>query len=152
MYRLLPAGRSPGNRLEPKGAWYSFGLSFFPSGESKLFTIGNDFAGPRGHTHGIWSSFSQRYIALNQSFFGSFPSSATGKVKKTRCFTWYRYHSRCVKMNKKRAKKMDAFACYFCQWKVNIILWSDNKSLKKVVILFLTTSKRYYVVRVHTFP
>ena len=38
---------------------------------------------------------------------------------------------------------MNAFACYFCQWKVNIIIWSDNKSLKKVVILFLTTNKIY---------
>ena len=72
MYRLLPVGRSPGSRLEPRGAWYSFGISFFPCGESKLFPIGNDFPGPRGHTRGIWSTFGQRYIALDQRFFGSF--------------------------------------------------------------------------------
>ena len=32
-----------------------------------------------------------------------------------------------------------------------IILWSDNKKLKEVM-LFLTTSKRCYVVGVHTSP
>jgi len=85
---------------------------------------------------------------------GTLPWLHPWQGEKTQCFTWYRYHSRCSKMKKKACKKMDAFACYFCQWKVNIlyILWSDNKRLKKVVILFLTTSKRYYVVRVHTFP
>ena len=64
-----------------------------------------------------------------------------------KCFTWY--HGQCEKMSKKRAKKLDIFLCYFCQRKENI-LWSDNKRLKKVVLLFLTTSKRYYVMGVHT--
>ena len=36
-----------------QGEWYSFGISFFPAGE--LSSFGNDFAGPRGHTHGICS-------------------------------------------------------------------------------------------------
>ena len=40
--------------------------------------------------------------------------------------------------------------CNFCQWKVNIILWSDNKRLKKIM-LFLTTWKRYYLVAVHIY-
>jgi len=37
-----------------------------------LFSFGNDFAGPHKHTHGIWSSFGQWYIALDQSFFMPF--------------------------------------------------------------------------------
>ena len=67
-----------------------------------------------------------------------------------KCFTWY--HGRCMKTSNKRAKKLDTFVCYFCQWKVNAILWPDNTRLKKVVMLFLTTSKRYYVVGIHTSP
>ena len=55
-------------------------------------------------------------------------------------------------MSKKRAKKLDTCLCYFCQRKVNIILWSDNELLKMVVLFFLTTSKRCYVVDVRASP
>ena len=37
-----------------------------------MFCFGNDFAGPRRHTHEICSSFGQRYIALDQSFTAPF--------------------------------------------------------------------------------
>ena len=51
----------------------------------------------------------------------------------------------------KRAKNSIQFL-FFLPMIVNIILWSDNKRLKKVVMLFLASSKRYYVVGVHTSP
>ena len=105
--------------------WYFF----FPRGGGDL-QFWNNFAGPPGHTHGICSRQWDR--------------------QGEKCFIWF--HGRCMKKSKKRAKKLDTFVCYFCQEKVKIILWSDNKRLKKVVILFLTTSKRYYVTGVHTSP
>ena len=47
---------------------YSFGISYFPHRGRELFSFGNDFAGPQGHTHGICLSFGQRYISLGQNF------------------------------------------------------------------------------------
>lgn len=38
-----------------KGEWYSFGKSFSPCRGGELFSFGNDFAGPGGHTLGICS-------------------------------------------------------------------------------------------------
>ena len=38
------------------------------------------------------------------------------------------------------------FVCFANEIKVNIILWFNKKRLKKVVMSFLTTSKRYHVV------
>ena len=112
-----------------QGEWFSFGISFFPCRGGDLFSFGNAFAAPRGHTHRICSR-----QCLRQG---------------EKCLTWY--HGQCEKMSKKCAKKLDTFLCYFCQQKVNI-LWSDNKRLKKVVLLFLTTSKRYHIVGVRTLP
>ena len=80
-----------------------------------MFSFGNDFGGPREHTDGICLRQCDR--------------------QSEKCFTWYL--GRCEKMSKKHAKILDTFLCYFCQQKVNIILWSDNKRLKKVVLLFL---------------
>ena len=59
---------------------------------------------------------------------------ATREVKKEKCFTWY--HGRCEKMSKNRAKKNWNNSLFFCQRKVNVILWSENKSLKKVVSVY----------------
>ena len=53
-----------GNPGEMERCWYFF----FPHGAGELFSFGIIFAGPRGHTHGICSSFGRRYIALDQSF------------------------------------------------------------------------------------
>ena len=92
-----------------------------------MFSVGNDFTGPRGHTHQI--------------------SSRQWDRQGEKCFIWL--DGRGVKMTKKRAKKLDTFVCYFCQRKLKLILWSDNKRLKKVVML-LTASKICYV-GVHTF-
>ena len=44
---------------------------FSPRG-GELFSFGNEFAGPRDHTHEICSSFGQRYIAQDQSFLVPF--------------------------------------------------------------------------------
>ena len=51
----------------------------------------------------------------------------------------------CVKMNKKWAKKnwIPLFVIFANEIKV---LWFNKKRLKKVVMSFLTTSKRYHVV------
>ena len=115
-------GRPPGHPRGTQGECYSFGISFLPCGGGELFSFGNDFAGPRGHTHGICS---RQWDRQGKKFF-----------------IWF--DGRCVKMSKKHAKKLDTFVCYFCQWKVEVILWSDSKRLKKVVMLFLTTSKICY--------
>ena len=40
---------------------------YFSRGE--LFSFGNDFAGPRGHTHWIGSSFGQQCIAFSRHYF-----------------------------------------------------------------------------------
>ena len=37
-----------------------------------MFSFGNDFAGSRGHTQGICSTFGPWYIALDQSFLENF--------------------------------------------------------------------------------
>ena len=55
----FPVGRSPGHPQETHGnpgGMVQFG--YFPA--------------PQGHTHGICSNFAQRYISLDQSFFGPF--------------------------------------------------------------------------------
>ena len=62
---------SRGTHWNP-GEWYSFGICFFPCRGGQLFSFGNDFTGPWGHTHDICSSFGQWYIALDQSFFMPF--------------------------------------------------------------------------------
>ena len=41
---------APGEPARTQGVWYSFGIS---RGRGELFSFGNDFTGPRGHTHGI---------------------------------------------------------------------------------------------------
>ena len=110
------------------GRMVQFWYFFFPCGGGELLSFGNDFAGPRGHTHGICSRQCDR--------------------QGEKCLTWY--HGRCVKMSKRRAKKLDTFV-YFCQWKV----WWNGltmKGWKKVIMLFLTTSNRDYVVGDHTSP
>ena len=63
--------RQPGETHGYPEGMVQFGYFFFPRGVGELFSFGNDFAGPRGHTHGICSSFGQQYIALDQSFFAS---------------------------------------------------------------------------------
>jgi len=99
------------------GRMVQFWYFFFPCGGGELFSFRNDFAGPRGHTHGICSRQCDR--------------------QGEKCLTWY--HGRCVKMSKRRAKKLDTFV-YFCQWKV----WWNGLTMKgwKKVMLFLTTSNR----------
>ena len=62
----------PGEPMGIQGEWHSFGISFFLRGGGELFCFGNDFAGSWGHTHGIYSTFDQWYIALDQSFFAPF--------------------------------------------------------------------------------
>ena len=98
------------------GGMVQFWYIFFPLKGGEFLSFGNDFTGLWGHTHGI---------CLRQC-------DRQGE----KC-TWC--HGRCVKMSKKCTKEFDTFVCYFCQWRVNIILCSDNKWLKEVVMLFLTT-------------
>ena len=116
-----------GTHVNP-GGMVQFWYFFTPCGRGELFSFGKNFAGPRGHTHGICSRQCDR--------------------QGEKCLTWCK--GRCVKMSKRREKKLDTFV-YFCQWKV----WWNGltmKGWKKVVMLFLTTSNRYYVVGVHTSP
>ena len=113
----FPVGRPPGHPRgthEHPGGMVQVWYFFFSRVEGDLFSFENDIAGPRGHTHGIC------------------PRQCDRQGEK--CFT-------CAQMCKKCPKKLDTFLCYFCQWKVNIILRSGNKRLKKVVMLFLTTTK-----------
>ena len=131
------------------GAMVQFWYFFFSRRGWELFSFGNDFAGPRGHSHGICTGFGQRNIALDQSFL-SFWFLIQCDRQGEKFFTWY--HNWWVKMTKKRVKKLDTFVRYFYQWKANMILWSDNKRLNRVVLLFLTTCKRWYVVGVNTSP
>ena len=123
--------------------WYFF----FPCREGELFNFGNDFTGPRVHTHRIWSSFpGQRNITLDQSFsvvlfhFESWVSQSNRQDQVLYLVPWLMCEN-----EKKADKKLDTFVCYFCQRKVNIILWSDNKKLNKVVLLLMITSKRKWV-------
>ena len=44
---LLPRGSTPGHLLGTHGEWHSLGISFFPLGEGRFFSFGNDFAGSR---------------------------------------------------------------------------------------------------------
>ena len=80
-----------------QGEWHSFGI-FFSRGGWDLFSFGNDFAGPWGHTHGICSGQCDRHSE--------------------KYLTWY--HSRCVKMRKKRGKKFDILIKYCVAWKLNV--------------------------------
>ena len=66
---LLPRGSTPGHLLGTHGEWHSLGISFFPLGEGRFFSFGNDFAGSRGHTHGICSTFAHWYIARQTKVF-----------------------------------------------------------------------------------
>ena len=86
-YHLLLRRSTHGNQVGMVQFWYFF----LPRGGGE-FSFGNDFAGPRGHTHGICSR------------------QCDGGEK---CLNWY--HGQCVKISKKRAKKSDTFVCYFCQ-------------------------------------
>ena len=63
-----------GTNREPSGIGTVLVLIFFfPCRGGELFSFGNDFAGPWGHTHGICASFCQQYTALDQnSYFGIF--------------------------------------------------------------------------------
>ena len=126
-YHLLPPGSvlgiPPRTQREPRGG--TILLFFFPRGEEGSLVLETTTM-----DHG---DILARFVRGRQG---------------EKCFTWY--PGRRVKMIKKNCKKWDTFVCYFCQWKGNIILWSDNKRLKKVVMLFLTTSQRC-VVRVRTF-
>ena len=109
---MLPRGLTHGN----PGGMVQFWYIFFPLKGGEFLSFGNDFTGLWGHTHGIFLRQCDR--------------------QDEKC-TWC--HGRCVKMSKKCTKEFDTFVCYFCQWRVNIILCSDNKWLKEVVMLFLTT-------------
>ena len=51
----------PGEPTGTQGEWHSFGIYFFPCGGEDLFSFGNDFAGPRGHTDGICSRQCDRH-------------------------------------------------------------------------------------------
>ena len=67
----VPSGTPPGNPREPRGSgqfWYFL----FLGREGELFSFGNDFDGPQGHTHGTYTRFVQRNIALDQSFLVPF--------------------------------------------------------------------------------
>ena len=70
-YHLLPRESTPGTHANPGGNGTVLVFLFSQRG-GELFSFGNDFAGPRGHTHGICLSFGQRYIALDQSFLAPF--------------------------------------------------------------------------------
>jgi len=126
-YHLLPHGSTPetplGNPQEPRENGTVLVFLFSPWGRSCLI-LKNDYAWSRGHTPGICSRQSDR--------------------QDWQCFIWFE--------TEQKACKEIGYICYFCQWKVKIILWSDNKRLKKVVMLFLTTSKINYVYGCSYFP
>ena len=67
-YHLLLRGSTPKTSPGNPGAMVQFWYFFFSRRGWELFSFGNDFAGPRGNSHGICSRFGQRNIALDQSF------------------------------------------------------------------------------------
>ena len=105
----FPVGQPPGEPTGSQGKRFSFGISFFPAGEGSC-------------------------LGLEKTSLDLGICSRRCDREGEKCLTWY--HGRCEKMSKKRAKKIDTFLCYFCQRKVNIILWSDDERLKKVVMLW----------------
>ena len=106
---VMHLGRPPRGRNTPgnPGGMVQFWYFFFPAGEGSCLVFRN-FDGPRGYTLGICSSFGQQFIAR---LFYRLMSQCDRQGEK--CFTWY--HGRCVKISKRRAKKLDTFVCYFCR-------------------------------------
>ena len=129
-YHLLPNGSTPGE-------WYIFGTSFFPSRGGELFIFGN-FAGHWGHTHGIWSNVGQRFIA--RDLIWNLLQVCDPGREQARWNVLYLVPWLMCENEQKAFKKLDTLFFNFCQWKVSIMLWSGNKWLKKIVLLFLTTS------------
>ena len=119
-YHILPCGSTLGEPMGSPGEWSRFGISFFPAGEGSWLVSETTFMDhgdiPTGF---VWGSATDK--RKNAS-----PGSVLDVRKRA---SW-----------KSEQKKMRTFLCYFCQRKVNIILQSINKRLKKVVLLFLTTS------------
>ena len=71
----FPVGQHPGHSRGTHGnpgGMVQFWYLFSPRGGGELFSFVHDFAGPRGHIHGICSRFGRRYIALGQSFLAPF--------------------------------------------------------------------------------
>ena len=123
-----PVGRPPGPPGEStgtQGEWYSLGISFLPAGERSCLAL--DFADPRDVVE-FWSAVYRSIPKFFRTLFFHFDLN--------------RYLHRCVKMSKKRTKKIGSIRLLFLP--MTITFWSDNKGLKKVVMLFLTASKRYY--------
>ena len=131
-FRLVDPWDTLGEPRGTQGWMVQFGTYFFLAWEGSCLILDTT---PLDHR-----DISRGYIDIPTGFVRG---SVTGK-----CFTWY--HGRCVKMSKKHAKNLDTSV--FCQWKVNIIPWSDEKRLKKFAVLFLTTDKRYHIIGVRTFP
>ena len=88
----------PGESTGTQGEWYSLGISFLPAGEWSSLVL--DFADPRDVVE-FWSGVYRSIPAFFRTFFFHFDLT--------------RYLDRCVKMSKKRTKKLDKFVCYFCQ-------------------------------------
>ena len=124
-------GRLPGHPRGSQGKWYSFGISFFPAEEGSCLVL---------------ETISLDHLDIPTGFVWG---SATGKVKNALPGTMVDVR-KWAKSEQKKPGYLLCFICYFCQRKVNIILKSDSKRLKKVVMLSLTTCKRYYVVGAHT--
>ena len=95
---------TPAEPTGTQGAVAQFCYFFFPREGEELFSFGNDFAGPRGHTHGI--------------------CSRQCDMQGEQCFTWY--HSRCMKMRKKSAKR--------------------KKKTGYICLLFLPMKSKYYTL------
>ena len=84
---FVSPGADPGDTHGNPGTVMVF--LFCPRG-GELRSFENEFAGPRGHTHGIWSWQWDR--------------------QGEKCFIWF--DGRAVKMSKRRAKKFHTLACY----------------------------------------
>ena len=120
--------------------WYFF----FPRKGGELYNFGNNFSWPRGHTDRICASLGRWYVTLDQSFSApSYFISIYDPVQQARCKVLYLVPwSRCENEQKVR-EKIGWICLLFLPMKSRyIILRSDNKRLKKVVMLFLTSSRR----------
>lgn len=73
-YQLLPLASPPGEPMDTKGEWYSFGINFFPRRGGEFYSFGNNFSGSRGRTHGICLSFGLQQSFSAPCYFISMPN------------------------------------------------------------------------------
>ena len=69
-----------------QGEWYSFGISFFPHEGGELFSFGNDFAGPRAHTHGMPNFDIMLWVFILPPWEGLF---VVNFIPLPRAFEWF---------------------------------------------------------------